>query len=288
MESRVRMPRDKRSDAEWTEVAAEIARLEALFGKNPIVDGALIPGQESPFALTLAAEIRKGPVADFLEPNVATDRLALLHAKALLAAHDERKARKRFRYPWLIPVFTFIVAPVVVGIVAPQWVHHLSVKHDAVRRQADMLLVQLSTMVVRARELQSDVARAEQIGINEDVADHLRGKAVEVEKSFLSAVQLHDFEGVAKLREAELRPYFELRALQECLQRAVKQTPNVGWRNDYKNYGALLVAASAAPPCATEFDVTAFDDFTTAVNIEIESRIGGSLFPRQKAAPETK
>jgi len=99
---------------------------------------------------------------------------------------------------------------------------------------------------------------------------------------------LHDFEAIAKLREAELRPYFEVRALEECLQRVAKQAPDVRWRDDYKSYDTLLVAAASAPPCAAGFDVGAFDDFTIAVNIEIESRIGGSLFPRRKAAPETK
>ena len=261
------------------DLAAEIARLEALFGPEGAMP-ALPAASESP-SVTLAGEIRRGPLARLLEETDRTGQLALRKAKAVLAAHDARQARRRSRYPpWMGLVLTAVIS-LILGIAVPPWLNLVTSRHDAVRKQADVLLVQLSNLVIRARELQNRVGFAEERGLIKAQADRLRREAVELEQSFGAATQLHDFRGVADLRSAELRAFFEIRALQDCLETAEGKTPKATWRQIPEVDPRLLAGASSQPPCAAAFDVAAFDDFTNAVDAEIASRIGGSLFPRR-------
>jgi len=273
------------SDEDAAILAAEIARLATLFGSD-------LSNQEptSSSRPKLREEIRKGPLSKFLaEDDDSTGQLALRRAKAELAAHDARAARRRplqapSRPPWLISVLTALVVPLILAIAAHFFASYQQLKlfrEEARRRQADVLLGQLASVVTEATHLKDWVIREETYGLSPLQADLSREKAIELEQSFNAAVQLHNFEAFPDLNKADERAASEIRALQDCLQAAAGRPVKAEWRTKWKIPPDVDEAATSASPCGKNFSVEALSDFTTAVNQTIDARIGGALFPRK-------
>ena len=270
---------DELSDESAAMLAAEIARLETLLAafreKNPRF---------------LATEIRQSPLHEYLHDDDGdrAGELALFRAKARLAAHDARVARRppatRSYPPWLNAVLISFVSPIVLAILVSLFTSHRQLalyreqtSHDAMRKQADLLLGHLSSIVVDATQLRNDVAfqEGELVG---GQADALKGTATRLQNDFAATVRLHAFDAFPELQEAQLRAYYEISALIDCLDRRAGREPSGDWRNAEKDQDVLREATSDVP-CTDHFDVNAFERFKDAVKQNVDQRIGGALFP---------
>lgn len=292
------MKTDKRSEeissSEAAELAAEISRLETFVDARSGSERHLL-GSGLTSSL-IEREMRRGPLADLLNDVEGNPQLALLNAKSRLAAYDARVAVETAagNPPWLKTLVLAVLAPLILGILIPPMVNLLTARQqlnlfreqkslEASRKQADLLLGQLSSLVVTARELKDSVAYFEVEGLSQGQADRLYRKAVELEQDFRLAVQLHNFDDFPDLHRAELLAFYEVRALEDCLYKAAGRRPSEDWRGDIdKGAGDLLRAVTSSSPCGENFDSGSFESLTSAVNSSIDSRIGGALFPNSR------
>ena len=273
-------------------LAAEISRIETL-----AESGQALLSPEAGSSL-LKKETLKGPLSRFLRED-ENPRLALLRAKAELAAFNAKGKVLQAAPRWLSTLVLVLIVPLALAVLAPPIVNYVTARQqlelfqqqksvEAKRSQADILLGQLASMSVKARELKSDVIYFEERNqLGEGMGPALHNKSVELEQEYRLAVQLHDFESVPTIRYQELSCYYELRALQDCLMKSYGRQPSRAWREqaskvvvDSEQRNELMQAASDEPLCGVNFNAGAFNSFTLAVDGEIAKRIGGSLFPR--------
>lgn len=274
--------------------AAEISRLETLIGAGVVSETFLANSgeEESP----LQKEMGQGPLADLLKESEDNPALALLKAKAQLAAYNARLGVEtgEGNPPWLRTLTIVLVIPLTIGILAPSIVSLIATQQqlklfqeqksiESTRKQADLLLSQMASLIVRARELKDSVDYFEVEGLSPGQADRLYRKAVELEHDFRSAVQFHNFDSFSDLRDAELLTYYELKSFQDCLYKEAGRDPSESWRSGLNDGDNLLRAVTSEKPCGDNFDTKAFESLTTTINNNIASRIGGALFPRQNA-----
>jgi hypothetical protein len=289
------MQTSKRSDdlssSKAAELAAEISRLETFAGTNSGSERHLLGSNPSNSSL-LEKEMRRGPLAPLLEDADGSPQLALLNAKSQLAAYNARVAIENAAGPppWLKTLVLALIAPLILGILIPPIVNLVTARQqlnlfreqkslEASRKQADLLLSQLSGLVVKARELKDSVDYFEVEGLSQGQADRLYRKAVELEQAFRLAVQLHSFDSFPDLHKAEFLAFYEVRALEDCLYGAAGRRPSQAWRRSIgKDEVDLVRAVTSAAPCGENFDFGLFESLTSAVNSSIDSRIGGSLF----------
>jgi len=282
------------------EIAAELRRLEALTAEDGIRTDCLL-GDGSTGSLD--EEVRAGVLARFVGSADENPRVALRCANAYLAGYSAREEilTRTSVPPWLRYVVKLLLLPVLLGVLVSPIVNFLTARQelqlfqeqrafDGKQKQAEVLLGSLGRLGVTARELKSSVGYFEASGLTEGQAARLYGKAVELEQEYRLAVQLHHFESLPAIREAELYAYSELRALHDCLLSESGRAPVEGWREavaeslkDPDLIEKLRMSSTAEPPCGENFDANAFYSFTGAVDSEISRRIGGSLFPASGA-----
>ena len=274
---------DELSDESAATLAAEIARLETLLAAFP---------EENP--RFLATEVRLSPLQEYLREDDGErgGELALFRAKARLAAHDTRVSRRLLvtrTPPWLTAVLLSLIFPILLAILASfvnsnrqLALYREQTSHDAMRKQADLLLVQLSSIVVDATQLRDDVAFEEGSKPHEGQAEALKGTARRLHNDFAATVRLHAFDAYPELQKSQFRAYYEISALIDCLDRRVGREPSDEWRNAEKDQEVLRDATSDVP-CTGNFDVNAFERFKDAVKQNVDQRIGGALFPSKPA-----
>jgi hypothetical protein len=277
---------------------AEIARLETMVGPAEAAGS-------DPQKLLLQREMSGGALKPFLEEADGNPRLALVRAKAEVAAYRARTEMEATQRPgWLPYTLKKLVIPLILAILVPPLVSILTASQqlklfreqkvvEAMRSQADSLLQQLSALALDARELRGTALYLEtpadeledQQGLSKGQAGLLYSKSVELERKFRLAMALIDLRAYPTLRENELASYYELRALQDCLQRALGHTVDSSWREqmadetrDQLTLSRLRSAAKVDPPCGQNFDDGAFSALTSAINQEASRQIGGSLF----------
>lgn len=265
------------------DLAAEVSRLEALFN-GALGSKELIQAKQA--ADLLKAEMSRGPLATLLLDADGNAQLALLRAQSHVAADQARRhVRDDGREPlWRAEkIVKLLFIPLVLGVLIPALVNFATAQQqlnlfreqkaiDAARAQADVLLGQLSSLVIKTRELKDAVAYFGVEGmIPADHAGRLNLKAVELEQQFRAAVGLHSFDAVPEVREAQLIAFYELRALQDCLRKSAGETPSGKWRRDVAaSDQKLLATATSDEPCSSNFNAAAFETFAGTVNRAIE------------------
>jgi hypothetical protein len=288
----VRNQGEEASSFNAADYAAEISRLEVITSATGESEQRLLgSGREGSL---LEKEMRSGPLAELLQESHGDANLALLRAKARLAAYNARTdiETRRSAPPWLSQVLKLLVLPLLLGVIVPPLVNLFTVRQqldlfreqksfETKRSQADLLLGQLASLTIRARELKGSVDYFEVPELSQGQANRLYNKAVELEQDFRLAVQLHHFNSYPALHQAERSAYYELRALQDCLLKAPGRPPSASWRQGTEKVSndEMRRAITSDKPCGDNFNTDAFGSLTSAVNHEIASRIGGSLFP---------
>jgi len=211
--------------------AAEISRLEVITGATGKPEHPLLgAGQD---ASLLEKEMTSGPLAELLRDSDGNANLALLRAKARLAAYNARSEieARQSAPPWLGPVVKFLIVPLLLGVIVPPLVNLFTARQqlnlfreqkslETNRSQAELLLGRLAALTIRARDLKGSVEYFEALGLSPAQANRLYNKTHEFEQDYRLAVQLHHFDSYPDLLKAERAAYYELRALQDCLLKA--------------------------------------------------------------------
>ena len=213
--------------------------------------------------------------------------------QASLQAMQRAQADEAGRAPrWLRPLLVLLAAPIVVGVLVPPLVNLFTARQqlklfteqkalDSARTQADLLVGRLSALAIKARQARDDIANVEITGsLSQGQAERLSTQAIDLEQDFRASVMVHDFKPIPELRRAEIAAWSEVRALEDCLDRAANRNPPEDWKRSLTPGEAKsLPTRIGQAPCAEHFDAGKFEALTSAVNAQIAKQIGGALFP---------
>ncbi len=213
--------------------------------------------------------------------------------QAAIQAMQMAQADEAGRAPrWLKPLLILLAAPIIVGVLVPPLVNLLTARQqlklfteqkalDSTRAQADVLVGRLSALAIKARQLRDDIANVEITGgLSQAQAERLSTQAVDLEQDFRASVMVHDFKPIPELRGAEIAAWSQVRALEDCLDRAANGNPPEDWKQSLTPEEVKsLPAGIGQAPCAEHFDAGKYEALASAVNTQIAKQIGGALFP---------